>query len=440
MRGIVCALLLFYLSSCQRMAVTSKAAITSIRSSYPNVCIDSSYQRIGPCEPSIALNPANPEELVVGSVLDNVYRSSDGGVSWKAEKLESEFGVFGDPVLVSNNLGHFFYVHLSDPTGRGRNHPAWLDRITVQRSSDSGANWIDAGFAGWNQNKDQDKPWMAIDPISNYLFLTWTEFDSYGSSDPAQKSRVLFSKSIDGGEHWSRPIRISDEEGNCLDGDLTPVGAVPAVGVFGEIYVSWAYNDKIWLDVSLDGGQAWLAQDRVLADQLGGWSFDIPGLKRANGMPNLAVDLSSGPNRGNIYLNWADQRNGPNDTDIWFSRSTDLGSTWSPALRVNDDLPGKHQFFSSMCVDPVSGYIYIVYYDRRNFTDTNTDVYLAYSKDGGQSFHNELISEKPFSPRIGNFFGDYNGIVAYNGRVRPVWTRGEGLKRSIWTALIEINE
>ena len=80
-----------------------------------------------------------------------------------------------------------------------------------------------------------------------------------------------------------------------------------------------------------------------------------------------------------------------------------------------------------------------MFYDRRNYTDTQTDVYMAISKDGGESFTNERISELPFTPKENVFFGDYNNISAYKGIIRPIWTRYEDGKLSIWTALIEEN-
>jgi len=48
------------------------------------------------------------------------------------------------------------------------------------------------------------------------------------------------------------------------------------------------------------------------------------------------------------------------------------------------------------------------------------------------------ISEKPFTPtNNGVFFGDYNNISAYNGRVRPIWTQLDDRTLSVWTALID---
>jgi hypothetical protein len=138
-------------------------------------------------------------------------------------------------------------------------------------------------------------------------------------------------------------------------------------------------------------------------------------------------------------VNWSDQRNGEDDTDIWISKSTDGGNTWTEALRVNDDEPGKQQFFTWMTVDQANGDIYIVFYDRRNYDDRNTDVYLARSTDGGETFENLLISETPFLPSSNVFFGDYSNITAHNHQVRPIWARAEGSSMSIWTAIIDMS-
>jgi hypothetical protein len=227
--------------------------------------------------------------------------------------------------------------------------------------------------------------------------------------------------------------------GNCLDSDSAVEGAVPAVGPNGEVFVTWSGPTGIRFDRSLDGGQTWLNDDILVSDQPGGWDYSIPGIMRCNGFPITCCDLSHGPHRGNIYVNWTDQRNGATDTDVWFVRSLDGGDTWTQPLRVNDDPPGKHQFFTWMTIDQVTGWIYIVYYDRRNYTDNQTDVYMAVSKDGGVSFFNFRISESPFVPVSTVFFGDYNNIAAHNNVIRPIWTRLHNNELSIWTALIDMN-
>ena len=64
-------------------------------------------------------------------------------------------------------------------------------------------------------------------------------------------------------------------------------------------------------------------------------------------------------------------------------------------------------------------------------------MYLARSTDKGESWTNIRISEESFRTNPLVFFGDYNHISAYGGRVRPIWTRIQGLKMGVWTTLWE---
>lgn len=392
----------------------------------------------GPCEPSVAISRKNPALQAAGAVMDGSFWSSDGGKTWQRDTLKSSFGVFGDPVLISDTAGHFFYAHLSDPEGLGWASTRLLDRIVVQHSTNGGQTYNDGVFLGENHPKDQDKPWLCVDPKTNAIYAAWTEFDQYNSRDTLNhRSRIQFCQSRDGGTTWTTPVTISQFDGDCLDDDNTPEGAVPAAGPNGEIFVAWAWNNKIWFDKSTDGGKTWLKADIVAALQPGGWTFDIPGIMRCNGLPVLVSDLSGGPNNGTLYLNWSDQRNGPNDTDIWLSKSTDSGNSWSTPIRVNNDKKGRQQFLNWIAVDQTTGYLYLVFYDRRRWNDNRTDVYLAASRDGGTTFKNYRISEKPFTPIPRIFFGDYNHIDAHGGTVRPIWTRLDHNVLSIWTGLIQ---
>lgn len=406
--------------------------------SYPNIKIaESAPAHRGLCEPSISINKKDPSNMVAGSILDQVFYSNDSGKTWVRDTLKSPYGVWGDPVLISDYQGNQYFFHLSDPTGENWASEEILDRIVCQKSTDGGRTWNDGSYMGLDHPKDQDKQWVAVDSATNNLYCTWTQFDKYGSRDTADKSNILFAKSTDFGESWSEAIRINQYPGNCLDGDSTTEGAVPAVGPEGEIYVAWGFNEKIYFDRNMDG--QWMKEDGVVADQPGGWDIDVPGLMRANGMPVTACDVSQGPNRGTIYVNWVDNRNG--NYDVWISKSTNKGKSWSKPKRINDDKGKAHQFFTWLSCDPVTGHLYTIFYDRRGLDGLQTNVYLAYSKDGGKSWTNEKISETSFVPNPRVFFGDYNHIDAYNGTVRPIWTRMEGDGgMSIWTALVELGK
>ncbi len=391
-------------------------------------------------EPSIVVNVYNPQELVVGTNLNFCFNSNDGGNTWTRQTLTSTYGVWGDPCVITDNNGDFYFFHLSNPDVGN-----WIDRIVCQKSTDAGTTWNNGSFTGLNGTKDQDKEWASIDKNNNFIYLTWTEFDAYGSANSNDSSYIMFSKSEDEGGSWSEAMRINKTAGNCLDNDYTVEGAVPAVGVNGNVYVSWAGQRvdgslAIMFDKSYDNGNTWLENDIDICDFIDGWTYDIPGINRANGLPVIMCDTSGSENHGAIYINWTDQRNGTEDTDVWIVKSMDEGSTWSEPFRVNDDASGKQQFFTWMTIDPITGFVYIIFYDRRNYTNNNTDVYMAISQDGGDSFENVKISETPFLPDAGIFFGDYTNITAYNNIVHPIWIRADGTSRSLITSVIDFNE
>ena len=389
----------------------------------------------GPNEPSICMDPNNPLRLVAAANIDKYYFSEDGGYTWGTGKLTSPgFIVWGDPCIIVDTAGDFYFLHLSYE----KNGP-WIDRIYSQKYDFENDDWSDGSFMGKNGSKAQDKEWAVVDSATNNIYVTWTQFDAYNSSDPSMFSNILFSKSTNAGESWSEAIQINEVSGDCVDSDNTTEGAVPAVGPNGEIYVAWAGPAGIVFDRSFDQGETWLEEDVFVSDQPGGWDYDIDGINRCNGLPITCCDISFTETRGTIYVNWSDQRNGEDDTDVWLSKSHDNGNTWSEARRVNDDDPGRQQFFTWMTIDQTNGDVLIVFYDRRNYEDKGTDVYLARSTDGGETFNNILISESPFYPSASVFFGDYNNITAHDGIVRPIWTRANGNVRSLWTAIIDLS-
>ncbi len=403
---------------------------------YPNIRVDGPASN-SPEEVTIAINPVNPNILAAGANIDHFYRSTNGGLTWSESHLVSNsLGVWGDPVVLFDSTGTLYYSHLSNPISGW-----WIDRIVVQRSTDNGLNWNEGVGVGWNVYPNaQDKEWLAVDhtqsPYRGNIYMTWTEFDDYGSSNFADSSRIRFSKSTDLGLTWSDAVVISDVSGNCIDSDNTTEGAVPCVGPNGEIYVAWAGPLGIVFDKSTDGGETW-GNDVFVADMPGGWDFDVSGIYRCNGLPITMCDISNSPYNGNIYVVWSDQRNGATNTDIFIAKSTDGGNNWSSVIKVNDDNTTRHQFFVWSTVDPSTGHLWFVFYDRRNTTGAETDVFVAKSTDGGETFENFKISESPFTPSSSVFFGDYSNIAAWDGKVYPIWTRLQNGNLSVWISIIE---
>jgi hypothetical protein len=394
---------------------------------------------INPAEVTIAINPKNPDNIVAASFQTGQppkpsaasyrYLSMDGGKTWKTIPTADPKNLFqGDDVVTFSSDGIAYHAHLSFDGIRQARPSRAENGMIVNVSHDGGMTWTEGTPAVNHINTVtpfEDKPGIIVDnaPGSRFngnVYMAWTRFDVYGSSNPEDKSQIYFSRSINRGETFSMPIRISDVGGDCLDSDNTVEGAVPAVGPNGEVYVIWAGPLGLVFDKSTDGGLTF-GKDKVIGPFPGGWDFSVEGLDRANGMPVTGVDLSDGPNKGTLYVNWIDARNG--DPDVFVMSSRDGGENWTAPVRVNDDpiKNGKSQFFTWMSIDPKDGSLNLVFYDRRNTRGSNTEIVLARSVDGGRTFVNHKIDLRAFEANSRVFFGDYSGISAYNGRVVPVF-------------------
>lgn len=378
------------------------------------------------CEPSVTVDP-NGKSVYLGNVLNQLHRNPRNGApdAWvRNQGLTSSMGVYGDPILAHDYTGRLYYLHLADPSGKGRAGETWLDRIVIQWSDDRGKTWSDGAGIGHNPPKDQDKEGIAIDPATGTLNVSWTEFDAYGKKEPVFRSRIRFSQSYDRGETWSPAITVSKNEGNCLDGDQTPEGAIPVADPMGGVAVVWSYNDTIWMNRSDDDGAlTWMPLDRPIAYQRGGWAHEIPALGRANGMP-----ISFFAPDGVWHLVFGEQ----DSTGSWVShaRSTDRGESWSPSRRLPMPDSIKHHFMPWFALDASTGTLHVLAYGQT--ADLQTQAWVHRSDDGGKTWTATSLST-PFVPTPKRFFGDYSGIVARNGEVHAVWTeQREGINELVY--------
>ena len=384
-------------------------------------------------EPAIAVDPNNPQQLVTAwQVNASVGYSKDGGQTWRVAEgtAPKNYRVSGDVSLAYDAAGHAILCYIAFDKLGSTNYwaqGATRNGIFIRRSLDGGQTWEPDAITIISHESTpeipfEDKPWVVADtsgPHAGNLYIGWTQF-TLAASD------LLFSRSTDGGKSWSKPIKLSSVSGLPRDDNGALEGFHGVVGPDGTLYTIWDDRDGIMMAVSHDGGVTFTKERRIIP--AGPGYFGITGVARSNGFPQIGMDTRrmnakngshAGKQGGNLYVSWSDYSNG--DVDIFVSSSADHGRTWNPPVRVNNDPihNGNDQFFQWMAVDPQSGAVNLVFYDRRTDNEKTT-VTLARSTDGGKTFQNYTWDPEAFAAE-GDFLGDYLAITAFGNRVYGAW-------------------
>ncbi len=419
----------FLLLTSLSLMISEKAS-----SQYKNVLIGNKNE---PEETTICINTKHPNIMIAAANTENYYFSSDTGKSWRAASLHSTYGVWGDPCLVVDSLGSFYYFHLS----KSSNGNAY-DRLICQKSRDKGITWSNGTYFGLDDKQSQDKEFATIDPKTNYIYVLWTEQKKKQMHEqPRTITDIMLSISKDFGKTWSKGMKINEKSGPDFDNWKTVIGGMPVTGPNSEVYATWVSYEGIYFDKSLDSGKTWMNKDKMVAPLMDQWAMNISGMYRCYIFPIMAVDCSSGPYKGSIYIAWADKKKGTANANILFTKSTDQGATWSTPVKVNNDSNARQHYMPWITVDQTNGNIYLAFYDRRDHKDDKTDVYMAKSSDGGKTFSNFKVSERSFTPKSSTFMGDYLGLIAYNNIIRPIWTSVDDHQNlSVWTAIISADK
>jgi hypothetical protein len=375
-------------------------------------------------EPAAAINPVNPQQMIVAYQVDaSASYSQDGGATWTIAKdtKSTTYKRSGDMAAIYDAKGTAIIAYLGfDKLGTENYwaHNATRNGLFVRRSTDGGKTW-DKDDHAVKENPTaagipfEDKPGIAADitqsPYRGNLYIGWTEFS-------LTKTIILFSRSSDGGVSWSTPIEISTHEGLPRDDNGAVEGFSAAVASDGTLYAAWADANNIAFAASHDGGKTFTPSRQIIEHPAP--YFPIPGTSRANGFPQLGID----PRNGLLFLTWSDYRNG--DIDVFAATSPDHGDTWGAPVRVstNPIHDGTDQFFQWLAVDPTDGSANVIFYDRRTDpANKKMAISLARSTDGGKTFENYSWMSDGFDSGD-QFIGDYTGIAAYGGKVLGAWS------------------
>jgi len=273
--------------------------------------------------------------------------------------------------------------------------PTTQSDVFFSKSADGGRTWTDpvrvnndAGGAS------QSRPSLVLDAAES-IYVLWTDTRG-GTTD------VYFAKSTNGGLSFPGNVRANDVTANFqVNGDL-------AVDSAGLIHAVWEDNRNalttgpdIYYANSTDGGLSFNPNARV--------NNDATAVEQAR--PSLAVASDR-----SVYAVWDDPRGAGRGRDIYFSKSTDLGGTWTPNIFVNDDSAGAAQDTASIAVDE-AGAVYVIWIDSRNAA-TAPDIYTTRSMNGGTTFTvNAQVNDD-----LGATWQSSPSLSVDAGRVQAMWS------------------
>ena len=231
--------------------------------------------------------------------------SLDGGASWTSDtSLPPVFGEFGARMPFALDLNASSRLNLMTQ------NPALLYYGSPSLAPSS---WSEAVIVDDGSGYLKDARAIGSATSGPFVFFAYTELGS------AFANYLRFMRSLDNGGTWSAPVALAGP--NCNGSSLV-------VGPDETIFVGWLDYalGRVLLRKSTDHGATFAPAVAVapMLDNLNGWAVgwrtpygignryypyyheSVASSAAAPNFPSLAVDRSSGPTRGWLYLVWAD--------------------------------------------------------------------------------------------------------------------------------------
>jgi hypothetical protein len=422
-------------------------------------------------EPSIAVNPENPNNAVAvyqegrvdaGGDQDNGYAATfDGGRTWTYGDLPGLTQDVGGPwdrasdavvAFGPNNVVYANSLVFNDTTNQGA-----ASGLVVNVSTDGGKTWgAPIDIDNQQANPLDDKNWISVDnsdATGHHLGRAYVVWDRVVG--------VFVSYSDDQGQTWTPPYQVFSGQG---------IGAIPLVAKNGDLAVvfnsftqpGWSLVRPEWASVPVEREAPLETNpgetDVVVAVAPGAGSLPFPSppafeppivinsnqgnairQQRAGGLPTADVNQKS----GRIYVGWEDGRFRSDDAnDAVVTWSDDEGQTWHRLKRVNGGSKKNWvDHYNTMLAVGPDGSLRVAYLQRKEAANTSkfshfVDVYYQQSLNGGRTFSAPLRIDRrrldvrfsAFS-RAGAFFGDYNQLAAAGSRTYVVTCRSYRLHR-----------
>lgn len=251
--------------------------------------------------------------------------------------------------------------------------------IFVARSSDDGATWtlpVVLNSNAADDDESDERPRLVTDRAGTWI-ATWI---SRGyAPDPTGDPDILFSRSTDNGATWTAVAAINSDAASDSSVDehmqLATDGAGNWVAVWDSVTYSMSNEQDIYVATSSNGGESWSARMLVHSSQSSDTGYDE--------YPEVATDGA-----GQWIAAWRTSGAGT-DSDIYYSRSTDFGSTWTAPAALNTNAPSDEGSDSRIRIATDGGVWVATWSSTDTLGDTidwDADILFARSVDDGANW------------------------------------------------------
>jgi Neuraminidase (sialidase) len=208
-----------------------------------------------------------------------------------------------------------------------------LGEIFVARSTDNGTTWTAAHQLNSTMTTsmvDDENAKVVTDHQGNWM-VVWESRGFLGTDQD-----ILVSRSTDNGTTWTPPSPLNTNAGSDTGDDRNVQIATDSRGNWVAVWESTENlggnigdDSDIFVARSTDNGATWTPPATLNSNAASDGG-------RSDENPSIATD-----SQGNWVVLWesSDPPGGPLgiDRDIFFSRSTDNGATWTPRAPLNSD-------------------------------------------------------------------------------------------------------
>jgi len=245
---------------------------------------------------------------------------------------------------------------------------------------------------------------IAVDG-SNNAYAVWE--DTRNGTSKNQDWDIYFSKRSSATGTWSANVRVnSDNQGAPMQ--FSPRIAVKSDGAAVAAWVDRRSNQwNIYAARLAAGASTWGANTRVTTNTTS-----------RKDDPDVVVGAD-----GTAYAVWEDDRQSGN-YDIWFSKLLPGSSTWTPEVRISDDLGTAAQYGARIGIDS-GGNLMVVWLDDRPYPATQ--VRMSRLPAGSSTWPaSVVVSDAPAVPVALAL------AVKPDGNAFAVWQDGRGPSYDIW--------